>query len=161
MVIPALLSSAKFYVGLGVVVAVAALFWRLDHLTTENQRLRTNVELAQWAASESNRLLEVERKELAAANTRRAEHLAKIEEVERENQKYQSCVAAGTCGVRIVRATCPKVPRPTTGATGAGEGAPELDAALQQDILNLRAGIRRLEADFNWCQRELIERSAR
>lgn len=156
---PAIFSSVKFYLGLGVVAAIALFAWRLDYLTKENQRLRTNVELAQWSAQESNRLLGVEREARAAADLRRAEHLARIEEVERENQKYQSCVAAGTCGVRIVRAACPSVPAAGATTGGADERAPVLDAALQQDILSLRAGILKLEADFQWCQRELIERS--
>lgn len=160
MVIPALLSSAKFYVGLGVVALVGVGLWRIDYLTKENARLEANVRLAEWSVEETNRLRDEERQKRVDAENRRAERLARIEEVERENQKYRDCVAAGTCGVRVVRASCPGVPSTGAGASGTAEGAPILDAALQQDIFNLRAELKKLEIDFESCRQEVIARSA-
>lgn len=160
MVIRSLLSSARLYIGIGVIAAVGVAVWRLDHLTKENERLRTSVELAEWSAKEANRLRDEERQKRVDAENRRAERLARIEEVERENQKYRDCVAAGACGVRIVRASCPGVSSTGAGASGTAEGAPILDAALQQDIFNLRAELKKLEIDFESCRQEVIARSA-
>lgn len=145
----------KILIALAAVAVLAGGLWRLEYLAKKNSDLSTKLVTAKSALTTANELAVKERAALIQANQDRAEHLAKLREIENENQSYRDCVAAGTCGVRIVRANCPAMPKTTNSSSGADTGAPVIAPDIQQNILDLRAGILKLEADFSFCQKTL------
>lgn len=147
--------SIKVALILVAIAVVIAGLGRLEYLSKKNSEIKSQLAATRSALESSVVAAEKQRADLVKANKQLAEYLATIREIENENQSYADCIAAGTCGVRIVRANCPSVPKTTADAAGAEPGTPILDAGLQQDILNLRSGIMRLEADFTHCQKTL------
>lgn len=75
-----------------------------------------------------------------------------------ETNAYRTCLAAGTCGLRIA-ATCPA--SGSKDATAAQSGSVDspagatLDAAAEQAYLALREGINTTEATLTACQKSL------
>lgn len=69
-----------------------------------------------------------------------------------ETDRLRTCIADGTCGLRI-RAQCPatSVPRPGGARVGAGAG-PELATDARQDYFTLRAAMTATERKLSACQ---------
>jgi hypothetical protein len=144
----------KILIALAAVMVLAGGLWRLEYLAKQNANISTDLKTAQANLIAANEAAAKVRAELEIENQNRADHLAKLRAIENENQSYRDCVAAGTCGVRIVRANCPAMPK-ANGSSGTDPGAPVIAPDIQQNILDLRAGILKLEADYSFCQKTL------
>jgi hypothetical protein len=93
------------------------------------------------------------------SNQRELEYQKKIEEIQSENDRLNSCINAGTCGVRI-KTKYIKVP-----ATGTGTGTPDEGAARHCEISGqwyggLRKAARENAEQLRALQAELLRRSA-
>ena len=74
-----------------------------------------------------------------------AQHYQELTHAQSETARMRACVAAGTCGVRIItRSTAcaagGDVPK-DAGAGGVGDGAVELDPATANRVLDLRESV--------------------
>lgn len=74
-----------------------------------------------------------------------ATHHKELTHAKTENDRLRACVAAGTCGVRIITRTTPgaaggDVPQ-DAGAGGVGDGAVTLDGAAAGRVLDLRESV--------------------
>jgi len=91
--------------------------------------------------------------QIAAAGT------AALEKTNVENDRMRRCIAAGTCGVRVVAGVCPPStpglpPTASGGGVDSAAGA-ILAPAVGQAVLDLRAGIERTETTLKACQASL------
>ena len=93
------------------------------------------VQAVQKAATAANQAI-------SAADQKSIERIAKNDE---ENSRLRACVAAGTCGVRIITksAVCSSVGAgpADSSAGGLGDAAIELDPEAGQRVLDLRASV--------------------
>lgn len=97
----------------------------------------------------------------AAGRDKRADKLsdelerinADLAATEAENDRRAACIAAGTCGVRIVAAKCPSVPA-SSGSTAVGtvDTAPQLDPAARSTYDALRRGLANQYALLEKCR---------
>lgn len=142
--------SIRNYALVALIAVAAAGILRVHYLQNQNAQIKEQLDNAKQVAAAAVEVAKKEREAVLKADVLKAEHLAIIEVIKNENARHRDCIAAGTCGVRIVRASCPSVPKTATDSPGAESGSPELDADIQQNILDLREGIMKLEADYKW-----------
>lgn len=147
--------TTKILTALAAVLVIAGGLWRLEYLAAQNEKVSAELKSVKAELAAANAAAEDARADLEKENLNRTEYLAQIRDIKDENSRYRDCIAANTCGVRIVRANCPAMPE-TDSSAGIEPGAPVLDAALQQNILDLRSEILTLEADFSLCQKTLL-----
>ena len=90
---------------------------------------------------------------ISTADKSATERIAKNDQ---ENSRLRACVAAGTCGVRIVT----RVVRESTGggaadssASSVGDAAVELDQDVQQRVLDLRESVQLDTEKLDYLQR--------
>jgi prophage endopeptidase len=130
----------------------AANGWRLNAKHTEQDLARTK---------EALRLIEQRDalgERLAAQNDK---HLEELGKAQYETNRLRTCLADGTCGLRIVEGACPAMPGPSASSgVDSGTGAGPSTVAGQAYIA-LREGIDLTEAKLNACQVELRARSVR
>ena len=127
---------------------------RAEHAQEKSAAYRTALAAQQQLDAERGRKVEA----VAAIDTEQTKLLGKDRE---DLERLRACVAAGTCGVRIVGAKCPasagSVPTIASGA-GMGVGAsPELDADARQTYFTLREGIAVKERQLAACQQYVQE----
>ena len=142
--------SIRIFALVALIAVAAAGVLRVQYLQSENKRISEDLKFTKAEKTAVDELLKTERQAVLEADLLRTEHLATIEVIENENRTYRDCIADRTCGVRIERASCPSVPKTTADSSGTQSGSPELDADIQQNILDLREGIMKLEADYKW-----------
>lgn len=129
----------------------AANGWRLGAQRSEEELAR---------AQEALRLIEQRDAlgaELAAQNDKNLKELGKAKN---ETNRLRTCIADGSCGLRIVEGACPAMPGPAASPgldSGAGAGP---SATVGQAYIALREGIDLAAAQLNACQVELKARSA-
>lgn len=87
------------------------------------------------------------------------QHAKALETAQHETNRLRDCVAAGTCGLRVLaRCPAPGVPEPASSASSAGvdpgTGA-ELDGAAGPAYFALRDGIDQAAAKLSACQEQL------
>jgi hypothetical protein len=104
-------------------------------------------------------VMDKERQNAAQAALRSQQFYQDVEKDNAELQKLRDCVANSTCGVRIAKGACPKLP-----SAGANAGGTEAaDAAdrerFEQDYFSLIESIKLTKSRYEWMQRELIARS--
>lgn len=84
--------------------------------------------------------------------------LADIQKAKDETERLRSCIARGTCGLRIA-ATCPPntpaVPEAPGGGVVATAAGPVLSPAAQSDYFALRSNIELTEGVLASCQKTL------
>lgn len=127
--------------------------WRLDarHAAEALERSRAALELIEQRDALGARL--------AALNDK---HLADLRKAQHETNRLRTCLADGTCGLRVVEGLCPRVGLPQAPASpGVDSGAgPEPAAAVGRAYLALRDGIDRASAQLTACQAELRGRAS-
>lgn len=111
-------------------------------------------------------LMRSKQQELDAERERNIQRIAAIDKEQTEQlriehaeiNRLRTCIANGTCGLRIVGAKCPAATGvPQTGArAGVGTGAgPTVDAVVGQNYFALREAIAATERKLTACQRIL------
>lgn len=116
-------------------------------------------------ADESAKTLDAQKKLDVLADAQRA-RVAGIDDkqtqalkvAQDETQRLRSCIADGTCGLRI-RAQCPKpaaiVPGATAGTSVDTATSAELDPTARQDYFALRSAIDLTQRQLSACQQIL------
>lgn len=134
---------------LGLAVGWTVNGWRLDG---EAATLRA---AAEHERAESFRLVLAEQDRAAAAvHAADVAATGRITDVEKEADRLERCIAAGTgCGLRVkvTRAACVPAPGAPAGVGDRGSEWAELDATARQDYRALRAGLVRLEQALAVC----------
>ena len=89
---------------------------------------------------------------VAAVDTQKQKELT---DARKENDRLRAVVRVSADSLRIVGAYCPSpadpVP-PATGASGMGDAAPKLDAALRERVLDLRQAVIEAEKQIEYLQ---------
>lgn len=168
MVMGNLLSSAKLWLGLGVVAAAGFAVWHYTSVISENERLtgevatqKQTIKAKEAEIARSKDLLADYEQRVARAEKNREDYLTRLKGAEDETEKLRDCIDNGRgCGLRVrtVQTKCP-VSEANPGADGTEAGYAELDPSARQSYYALRNGIIQLESLYAWCQRELADRS--
>jgi len=134
----------KVYAALALIAAIVGAGLYVDHLRKENARLTTDLELANWSASEHERLAKEDRDLARIA-------LEKQDEFTRENNRLAADLESGKRKLRI-RTLCPS-------QTGLPSEVREADAEISPDvrrnILDFRAILGQTVIDFDDCKARL------
>ena len=84
-----------------------------------------------------------------------AQKQKELTDARKENDRLRAAVRVSADSLRIVGAYCPSpadpVP-PATGASGMGDAAPKLDAALRERVLDLRQAVIEAEKQIEYLQ---------
>lgn len=149
----------KLYLYAGLIVIAGLVYWRYDYVMSENKRLADALANEQLAHKQTVAVLSKERQNAAEAALRAQQFYQDVEKDNVELEKLRACVANNTCGVRIAKGACPKLPSTGTNAGGA-EAADAADRKqLEQDYFRLLESIKLTKSRYEWMQRELIARS--
>lgn len=149
----------KLYLYAGLIAAAGLVYWRYDYVISENKRLADALDAEQKAHNQTEDVLTKERQNAAEAALRAQKFYQDVEKDNAELEKLRACVANNTCGVRIAKGACPKLPGAGTNAGGA-EAADAADRKqLEQDYFRLIESIKLTKSRYEWMQRELIARS--
>lgn len=158
------LSSAKGWVGIGaalfIVASVGGGLWQIKSLSEDKAKLELTVKRQAADLKRADEILNEERAAVLKAQQDRTEYLAQIKEAEDETQKLRSCLADGTCGLRI-RATCPTVPKTPGDTTGAEAVTARLDPAAERSYTALLSGIKKFQAMYALCIKDLESKSSK
>lgn len=142
------------------VVIVGLLWWRYDYVTTENERLKSDLSAANASLEQLQAIIAKERQNAAEAALRAQKFYEDKQNDQKELDDLRNCVANKSCGVRVVRGACPAMPS-STAAAGGTEAADAADRRqFEQDYFNLLASIKETKRRYDWMQQELIARSA-
>lgn len=141
-------------------VVVGLLWWRYDYVTTENERLKSDLSATTADLEQSQAIIDKERQNAAEVALRAQKFYEDKQHDQTELDSLRACVADKSCGVRVVRGACPAVP----GANSNAGGAEADDAAdrrqFEQDYFRLVESIKETKRRYGWMQKELIARSA-
>ena len=149
----------KLYMYAALAAILGLIYWRYDYVLTQNERLSVGLASERAAHQQSVALLERERQNAAEAALRAQQFYQDVEKDNAELEKLRACVANNTCGVRIAKGACPKLPSPGANAGGT-EAADAADRRqLEQYYFRLIESIRLTKSRYEWMQRELIARS--
>lgn len=149
---------SKYLAG-GAVIAIVVLGLSLKIAMGEAKEAKRDLANEKLARQQAVAVLEKERQNAADAALRAQQFYQDVEKDNVELEKLRACVANNTCGVRIAKGACPKLPSAGTNAGGT-EAADAADRAeFKENYFRLLESIRLAESRYQWCQRELIARS--
>lgn len=149
----------KLYLYAGLLVIAGLVYWRYNYVMSKNEQLEIDLANEKISHQRSVVLLEKERQNAADAALRAQQFYQDVEKDNAELEKLRACVANNTCGVRIAKGACPKLPSAGTNAGGT-EAADAADRKqLEQDYFRLIESIKLTKSRYEWMQRELIARS--
>jgi hypothetical protein len=149
----------KLYLYAGLIAAAGLVYWRYDYVMSENERLADDLHNEQEAHKQTAKVLSKERQNATEAALLAQQFYQDVEKDNAELEKLRACVANNTCGVRIAKGACPKLPSTGTDAGGT-EAADAADRKqLEQDYFRLFESIKLTKSRYEWMQRELISRS--
>lgn len=149
----------KLYLYAGLIAIAGLVYWRYDYVMSENRRLGDDLANEKLAHQQAVAVLGKERQNATEAALRSKPFYQQVERNNAELERLRACVANNTCGVRIAKGACPKLPSAGTDARGT-EATDAADRAIfEQDWLNLLESIKLTKSRYEWMQRELIARS--
>lgn len=153
---------------LGVAALLFALGFGASHLRSDAQIKTIKAAHAQEksaayaTALAAQKQLDTKRDEQAATVARiDITQTALLQKDQDELEKLRSCVARGTCGVRVIGAKCPATTSVPGTATSAGMGdatQPTLNADAQRAYATFRSAILTKERQLEACQQILEAR---
>lgn len=160
-----ILAQAKLYAAIAAVSVAFLAGWVSNGWRLNAGFDRERAAQARKLGEEAAKALALQQQLNQAAETRQravteatAPLTVKLKEADDEKERLSRLVAAGTSRVRVTGARCPAsnpVPRaPASAGAIAGTGT-ELDTAAGQIVLNLRAGVMRIETKLKTCQAAL------
>jgi len=149
----------KLYMYAGLIAIAGLVYWRYDYVMSENEQLEIDLANERLAHQQSVAVLTKERQNATEAALRAQQFYQDVEKDNAELEKLRACVANNTCGVRIAKGACPKLPSTGTDAGGT-EAADAADRErFKQDYFRLVESIKLTKSRYEWMQRELIARS--
>ena len=142
------------------VVVFGALWWRYDYVTTQNERLQSDLSAANEQLAQSQAIIAKERQNAAEAALRAQKHFEQKVKDDEELQKLRACYADRSCWPRVrIKTTCPKLPSAATNAGALEESTAELGENAGHDLLLLRDQIKETNRLVAGLQSELMARS--
>lgn len=142
------------------VVLIGLLWWRYDYITTQNERLQSDLSAANEQLEQSQAIVIKERQNAAEVALRAQKFYEDKQHDQTELDNLRKCVANQSCGVRVVRGACPAMPSSNT-ASGGTEAADAADRRqFEQDYFSLVESIKETKRRYEWLQSELIARSS-
>lgn len=149
----------KLYLYAGLIAVAGLVYWRYDYVMSKNEQLEIDLANEKLSHQQSVALLEKERQNATEAALRAQQFYQDVEKDNAELEKLRDCVANNTCGVRIAKGACPKLPNSNANAGGA-EAADAADRReLEENYFRLLEEIKLTKSRYEWMQRELIARS--
>lgn len=143
------------------VVIVGLLWWRYDYLTTENERLKSDLSTANDSLEQSQAIIAKERQNSAEVALRAQKFYEQEARGNEELEKLRACHADKSCWPRVrVKVACPNVSGSASNAGTSEEVAAELGEDAGQTALQLRAEIKETVRLVEALQLELKARSA-
>lgn len=149
----------KLYLYAGLIAIAGLVYWRYDYVMSENKRLADALANEQLAHKQTVAVLSKERQNAADAALLAQQFYQDVEKDNAELEKLRACVANNTCGVRIAKGACPKLPSAGTNAGGTEEADAADRKQLEQDYFRLIESIKLTKSRYEWMQRDLIARS--
>lgn len=149
----------KLYLYAALALIVGLVYWRYDYVISKNEQLSVDLANEKQLHHTAVALLEKERQNATEAALRAQQFYSDVEKDNAELERLRACVANNTCGVRIAKGACPKLPS-TSADAGGTEAANAADRAkFEQDYFSLLESIKITKSRYEWLQRELIARS--
>jgi len=111
-------------------------------IAAASDKARADVDIARQAKADA----------VAAVDTKSQKELA---DARKENDRLRAVVRISADSLRILGASCPGPADPVpaaASASGVGDAAPQLDAALRERVLDLRAAVTEAEATIKYLQ---------
>lgn len=138
--------EAKIIAMLLLVLSIVGGYFYVDHLRKENARLTTDLELANWAASEHERLAKEDREFARIA-------LEKQDEFTRENDRLRADLESGR--KRMYIKTIQTCPSQTGLPPEVRETNAEISPEVRRNIFDFRAILGQTVIDFDDCKARL------
>ena len=143
------------------VVLIGLLWWRYDYITTQNERLQSDLSAANEQLEQSQSIIIKERQNAAEVALRAQKFYEQEAKDNEELEKLRACYADKSCWPRVrIKTSCPSVPGSTTNAGTSEEVTAELGEDAGRNILRLRAEIKETMRLVHGLQAELIARSS-
>lgn len=134
----------KVYAIAILIALIGLAIWRYNYVVKDRDQLKANLELATFVSNQYKESVESQAKDLA-------EYQTKLDEKLNENSTLRDAVMSNRKQLRI-RATCDST---ETASAGTAQTATISDPQLRSDILNFRAKLILLEANYALCLKEL------
>ena len=143
------------------VVVVGLLWWRYDYVTTENDRLKSDLSAATADLEQSQAIIDKERQNTAEVALRAQKFYEQEAKDNEELENLRDCYADKSCWPRVrVKASCPAVPGSASSAGASEEVAAELGEDAGRTALRLRSEIKETVRLVEALQLEIKARSA-
>lgn len=143
------------------VALIGLLWWRYDYITTQNERLQSDLSAAKEKLEQSQAVITKERQNAAEVALRAQKFYEQEAKDNEELEKLRACYADNSCWPRVrIKTSCPSVPGSTTNAGTSEEVTAELGEDAGRNILRLRAEIKETMRLVHGLQAELIARSS-
>lgn len=149
----------KLYLYAGLIAVAGLVYWRYDYVMSENRRLADALANEQLAHKQTVAVLSKERQNATEAALRAQQFYQDVEKDNAELEKLRACVANNTCGVRIAKGACPKLPHSSANAGGAETTDATDRREFEENYFRLLEEIKLTKSRYEWMQRELITRS--
>jgi hypothetical protein len=152
------LTAVKY---LAPVVLIGLLWWRYDYITTQNERLQSDLSKANEQLEQSQAIIAKERQHAAELALRAQKFSDQEAKDNDELQKLRTCYADKSCWPRVrIKTSCHSVSGSTPNAGTSEEITAELGEDAGRNILQLRAEIKETLRLVHGLQAELIARSS-
>ena len=143
------------------VVLIGLLWWRYDYITTQNERLQSDLSKANEQLEQSQAIIAKERQNAAEVALRAQKFYEQEAKDNDELQKLRACYADKSCWPRVrIKTSCPSMSGSTPNAGAFEESTAELGEDAGRNILRLRAEIKETMRLVDGLQAELIARSS-
>ena len=142
------------------VVVVGALWWRYDYVTTQNERLQSDLSETTKQLAQSQAIIAKERQTAAEAAIRAQKFYEQEAKDNEELQKLRACYADRSCWPRVrIKTNCPSVSGAAPNAGTSEETSAELGENAGRTLLLLREQIKETNRIVAGLQAELMARS--